>query len=235
MNEFLQNAKEPPFCLNDAQIQKFTQFRTLLLDWNTRMDLTAITDPDEIDEKHFLDSLSVFRVMDRNAALRVIDVGTGAGFPGIPLKIANPKIELTLLDSLQKRVRFLEEVIAQCQLTKTIAIHGRAEEFGCKPDYRAAYDVALSRAVAPLPTLLEYCLPFVRLGGYFYCMKGPKAGEEIASAKNALQILGGVLLKVDSFTFGKDALQRNLLVIKKVHSTPELYPRTQGKPRKKPL
>ena len=235
MNEFLRRAKEPPFSLTEEQIKEFSQFRALLLDWNERMDLTAITDPDEIDEKHFLDSLSVFRVMDRRAPLRVIDIGTGAGFPGVPLKIANSNIKLTLLDSLQKRVRFLNEVIVQCQLTDTISIHGRAEELGQDPSYRESYDVALSRAVAPLPTLLEYCLPFVNVGGHFYCMKGPKACEEVEAAKHALQTLGGEIDKIDSFTFGEDDLQRNLLVIKKVHPTPKQYPRSQGKPRKKPL
>lgn len=226
----LQNRIE---CTPD-QASLFVRYYELLIEKNKVMNLTAITDFDDVVLKHFADSLSICRIMALSNQ-RVIDVGTGAGFPGIPLKILYPDLKITLLDSLQKRLNFLDEVIDELKLKDIFTLHARAEEAGRNPEYREKYDLCVSRAVANLSTLVEYCLPFVSVGGYFVSYKSMKAHEELTSADKAISILGGSLSKVDTFSFENTDIDRSLIMIKKVSSTSLKYPRSGGKPSSNPL
>lgn len=221
--------------LNDKQIENFQKFYTLLQEWNYKIDITKIVDEDEVYIKHFLDSLLITKsgVIEKNQ--KIIDVGTGGGFPGIPLKIYNDSLSFTLLDSLKKRINFLDIVKEDLKLENVENLHGRAEEIARKEEYREKYDVATSRAVANLQTLLEYCLPFVKVGGYFIAMKGPHFKEELKDSKGAIKILGGVLDKVIEYELPLSLGQRSLIVIKKIKATPHRFPRSGGKPRTKPL
>ncbi len=232
---FKKRAADAGFALDDFQCNRFEIYRRLIKEWNQKIDITKITEDREIDNKHFMDSLSLFRLMDRKKPYKLVDIGTGGGFPGIVLAILNPALEMTLLDSLNKRVEFLKVVIKELGLRKVWAVHGRAEEVFRQKEYRDGFDVAVSRAVAPLPTLLEYCLPAVRVGGVFYAMKGPAAEEELAQSQKATQSLGGKLGRVDSFLWTEEQYQRTILEFQKVSPTPARYPRGQGKPRKAPL
>ncbi len=218
--------------LTDKMIDQFEEYAALLIDWNKKLNLTAITEPRQIAIKHFLDSLSLFSVYDVPQAAKVIDVGTGAGFPGVPLKIARPDIELTLLDSLQKRLFFLDALKDQLEL-KFELVHCRAEDGARKDLFREKFDVAVSRAVAPLNVLLEYCLPFVKVGGVFVALKGSRAQEEINAAKNALQVLKGEVVKVKNFKLDEE--ERNIIVIRKTEAVDFLYPRSSAKIKRKPL
>lgn len=206
----------------------------LLLEENKKTNLTRITDPEGIQIRHILDSLTPLLLPYFEEGSRVLDLGSGAGFPGIPLKLFRPGVDMTLMDSLSKRVRFLDGVISALDLEGTRAIHGRAEEAGREGTHREAYDLVLSRAVAPLPTLVEYCLPFVKVGGVFIAMKGEAGPEEEAQSQNAIKTLGGVLEDRLDFDL-PDGSARSLVPVKKLKSTPKKYPRAGGKPRSKPL
>lgn len=235
---FAERAKATGIAFSASQRQQFETYRSLLLDWNAKMDLTAITDAAEIDNKHFLDSLSILRFFPNGIAGRVIDIGTGAGFPSIPVKIMNPSISLTMVDSLNKRILFLQAVVQALKLTDVSLFHARAEDFlQARPEnpYRETYDYVFARAVAPLPTLLEYTLPALRIGGELIAMKGPNAIQEVKDAQNALKELGGELIETDSFVWTEQRLQRVNLRIRKAYPTPERYPRRQGKAKKRPL
>ena len=205
----------------------------LLIEKNKVMNLTGITEPREVILKHFIDSLTILKYIDKNSS--VIDVGTGAGFPGVPLKIAENSLEMTLLDSLNKRINFLNEVIENTSLNNIKTIHGRAEEFGKNTEYREKYDISTSRAVAPLNILLEYMMPFIKVGGKCICMKGGNCEDEIEDTKNAIRILGGELEKIEKFNLPNSDNNRTILIIKKVKKTESQYPRNAGIPRKKPL
>ena len=219
--------------ISDYQLEKFNRYMKLLLEWNEKVNLTAIVEPDEVKIKHFLDSLTVLKYIKNED--KVIDIGTGAGFPGIPLKIMEPDTKITLLDSLNKRINFLNIVIEELGLKNIEAIHGRAEEFARNKLYREKYDVAVSRAVANLSTLTEYMLPFVKVGGRCICMKGANVKEELDKAKNAIQELGGKIDKIDNFYLSNNDNERNIIIIKKVKETKSKYPRKAGVPSKEPL
>lgn len=217
--------------LPDEQLNEFYEYMQLLLEWNEKMNLTAITDPEEVIKKHFVDSITIKKYIKEEN--RLIDVGTGAGFPGIPLKIVDKSIKLTLLDSLNKRINFLNEIIEKLNLKEVNTIHSRAEEYA-KNKVRESYDVAVSRAVADLPILLEYLMPYVKLNGICICMKGPKAQKELERSKKAINILGGKLEKVEKITIDEE-MERNLIIIRKIKDTPNKYPRKAGIPTKNPI
>lgn len=228
-------AKELKIDLSDRDIERFQEYKRLLQEWNTKINITAITDDIEIDIKHFLDSITSFTTGKLDGKKRVIDVGTGGGFPGIPLKIINEELEITLLDSLNKRIKFLKEVISSLELKGIEAIHGRAEELGRDKEYRETYDICMSRAVASLDTLCEYCMPFVKPGGYFISMKGSDIDGELEEAKNAINKLGGKLVEKKIIKIPESDIEHSLLIIEKISKTPTKYPRAGGKPRKNPL
>ena len=219
--------------LNEEKIEKFYKYMELLIEWNEKMNLTAITEPNDIILKHFIDSITIEKYIEKNANL--IDVGTGAGFPGIPLKIVRDDLQITLMDSLNKRIKFLDEVIKVDDLKNIDAIHSRAEELSRNKDFRESFDYATSRAVASLNVLLEYMLPFVKVGGYCICMKGANVDEEIETSKKALNILNAKIEKVDSLCLPMSDYSRNIVIVKKVGKTPEKYPRKPGQPAKEPL
>lgn len=221
--------------LSVQQIEQFLRYYELLVEWNEMMNLTAITEYDEVMKKHFVDSLSLIKTFDVNREVSVIDVGTGAGFPGLALKIAYPKLKVTLLDSLNKRIKFLEEVILQLGLTGVETVHGRAEDFAKPGKLREKYDLCVSRAVANMSTLTEYCLPFVKVGGEFISYKSEKIDEEIVKAKHAISLLGGKLQRSEEFYLPDSDIYRNLVVIRKTKETPKKFPRKAGLPSKEPL
>lgn len=221
--------------LTDFQLRQFMQYYELLIEWNSFMNLTAITEFQEVCTKHFIDSVSLCKTIDCSKEVSMIDVGTGAGFPGIPLKIAFPNFRITLLDSLGKRVKFLKEVIEKLGLEQIDAIHGRAEDFA-KPDMlREQFDFCVSRAVANLSTLSEYCIPYVKVGGFFISYKSEKVTEEMTAAKNAVSLLGGEFDSQVEFVLPNSDIYRNLVMIKKIKTTPKKYPRKAGLPSKEPL
>ena len=231
--DFVQRLKEFNIKINDEQIKKFMNYMNLLLEWNEKINLTAITQPEEVKLKHFVDSLTVLKYINDDD--KVIDIGTGAGFPGIPLKIMNKNTKITLLDSLNKRINFLNIVIEKLDLSNIQAIHGRAEEIARNKFYREKYDVVVSRAVANLSTLTEYMLPFVKVGGKCICMKGANVNEELERAQNAIKELGGEIKRVDNFYLSDNDNERNIIVIKKIKKTKSKYPRKAGTPSKEPL
>lgn len=221
--------------LSDIQVKQFLTYYEMLIERNKVMNLTAITEYEEVVNKHFIDSLSIVKVYQNKENIKVIDMGTGAGFPGIPLKIAFPNWNITLLDSLNKRVLFLNDVIKQLQLFDITTIHGRAEDFGKDPNYRENYDLCVSRAVAKLSTLSEYCLPYVKLNGYFIPYKAGNIDSEVNESKKAIKTLGGTLDKLEKFQLPNTDMERSLVVIKKMNHTPKEYPRSAGKPSKEPI
>lgn len=222
--------------LSDKQLSQFDKYYELLVKTNEVMNLTAITEFDEVILKHFVDSLSIVKAFDiREKNYSLIDVGTGAGFPGIPLNIAFDNLDVTLLDSLNKRVGFLNNVIDSLGLVNIKAVHGRAEDYAKPNLFREKYDIVVSRAVANLSTLSEYCLPYVKVGGYFIPYKSEKMSEEVSASTNALNILGGKLIDVVNFNLPGSDLGRNIAIISKVKETPKKYPRKAGTPSKEPL
>ena len=221
--------------LTEEKQNKFQVFYDMLVEKNKVMNLTAITDFDEVVEKHFLDNLSLIQVLDLNQPMKVLDLGTGAGFPGIPLKIMFPELKITLMDSLNKRILFLNEVVDTLGLTDVETVHARAEELARKQDYREKYDLCVSRAVANLSTLSEYCLPFVSLGGKFIPYKSGEVDEEVKQAKRAVFLLGGKIDDVVKFDLPGSDIHRSFVMIQKEKGTPKAYPRKAGTPSKSPL
>ena len=216
---------------DDEKILKLYEYMKLLIEWNKKINLTAITEEKDIILKHFIDSLTIEKFCKNG---KVIDIGTGAGFPGIPIKIWNKDTEITLLDSLNKRIMFLNEVINKLELKNIIAIHDRAENLATNEKHREQYDVVVSRAVAPMNILLEYMLPYVKVGGKCICMKGSNI-KELGEAKKAIDILGGKLIKIEEFCLSDTDIKRNNIIIEKVKVTPKKYPRKAGMPSKEPI
>lgn len=221
--------------LSSQQAEYFSRYKDLLQEWNEKIDITTIIEDDEVDIKHFLDSLTLVNTNLFEGNKKVIDIGTGGGFPGLPLKIYNDDLDVTLMDSLNKRITFLNELINQLDLEGIEAIHGRAEEVSRTKEYRELYDICVSRAVARLNTLVEYCLPFVKPGGYFISMKGPDYTEELNEAKNAIDTLGGKVIRDYEVDIPRSDIRHSIIIIEKVRKTPKTYPRGGGKPRKRPL
>lgn len=237
LGQFRKDLQQFDIQLTQQQENQFIRYFELLTEWNEVMNLTAITDFDDVLKKHFVDSLSLVRawpqIRERSAA--VIDIGTGAGFPGVPLKIAFPQIRLTLLDSLQKRIRFLNELSTELGLQDVELIHGRAEDYAAPSKKREQYDLCVSRAVANLSTLSELCLPYVKEGGYFISYKSEKIAEETKAAEHAISLLGGKIEGQKEFILPDSDIYRNLFMIQKVRSTPKRFPRKAGAPAKDPL
>lgn len=230
-----EKVKELSIVLNDKQIQQFEQYYNILVEWNKVMNLTAITEYEEVVEKHFLDSLTIVNAIHVEKIETLIDVGTGAGFPGIPLKIAFPHLKVTLLDSLNKRIKFLNEVIDLLELNDIKAIHGRAEDYAKQAEYREQYDICVSRAVANLATLSEYCLPYVKVDGLFVPYKSVEIDEELKSSEKAVSILGGKVEEVVKFQLPGTDIGRSFVKIHKIKETKKKYPRKAGMPTKEPL
>lgn len=223
------------FKLSKEQESKFSSYYRLISEWNERTDITNIVEEKDVYIKHFLDSLLLHKSSLIKNESKLIDIGTGGGFPGIPLKLLDESLEVTLLDSLNKRIKFLNCVVEDLNLNKVYPIHARAEEYARDKDYREQYDIATSRAVADMRTLVEYCLAYVKPGGYFIAMKGPNFKEEVESAKNAIDIMGGRLENIITYSLPEAYGDRSLIIIKKIKRTPGKYPRGQGKPRSNPL
>lgn len=233
LDKFEKGLTDLGISLNETQIKQFLDYYELLVETNKVMNLTAITEFDEVIEKHFLDSLSLCRIYDLNREIRVLDLGTGAGFPGVPLKIAFPQIRLVLADSLNKRIKFLENVVGELSLQNVSCVHGRAEEMGRNKEYREQFDLCVSRAVANLSSLSEYCIPFVKEGGAFISYKSGEIEEEANAAKKAISVLGGELREIYKFDLYEQ--KRSFVIIDKKKKTPKAYPRKAGTPTKEPL
>lgn len=220
---------------DEDKYYKFIKYKELIKEWNEKINLTAITEDEEIIKKHFIDSIKVFRFSKLKSAKKVIDVGTGAGLPGIPISIMNPHIEVVLLDSLNKRVSFLNEAIKELKLKNISAVHGRAEDFAREKNYRETFDAAVSRAVANMSVLSELCIPYVKPKGYFIALKGPSVEEEIKEGRKAVVTLGGEIEKIINVEVEGTDLKHNLVIVKKVKETPKMYPRKAGTAAKKPI
>lgn len=231
--KFINDLKEIGIELSDEQLEQFLTYYEMLIEKNKVMNLTAITDFDEVLEKHFEDSLSLIQAVDLEKSQTVIDLGTGAGFPGIPLKIAFPNLQITLADSLNKRILFLDDVIRELGLVGIDTVHGRAEDLAKNSDYREKFDLCVSRAVANLSTLSEYCLPFVKIGGKFISYKAGECDEEVAASESSIFLLGGKISDIKKFELGESG--RAFVIIYKVSGTPKKYPRKAGTPSKDPL
>jgi len=237
LEEFSKKIKESfekiDILLNEEQINQYYKYMNLLIEWNEKVNLTAIIEPNDIILKHFVDSATILKYIKDNE--NIVDVGTGAGFPGIPIKIANNTLDIILLDSLNKRINFLNEVIQENNLEKIQTVHSRVEDFGNNTKYREKFEVATSRAVANLSVLAEYMLPLVKVGGRCICMKGSEIEEELEKSKNAINLLGGKITKVEQFKLIDSDNTRNIVIIEKVKNTPNKYPRKAGMPAKQPL
>lgn len=235
-NFLLDSCKQLEIYLNKKQILQFMQYKDILLEWNKKMNLTAITEEKEIVIKHFADSISIIKAICQESDFSVIDVGSGAGFPGIPLKIISKETcRFTLLDSLNKRIHFLNETVDLLGLKNVNCVHGRAEDIGQDENYREKFDYCVSRAVANLAVLSEYCLPFVKTGGYFIASKGPQIEQELKEAQEAILFLGGKIENVIKVNISNSTIVHNLIVISKIKNTPSKYPRKAGKVNKNPI
>lgn len=234
-NRFEQQLEQLELQLDDRQKEQFDQYYQLLVEWNKVMNLTGITEYDEVNEKHFIDSLAIVKAVDPGKIESVIDIGTGAGFPGIPLKIAFPHLKVVLLDSLKKRINFLDEVIRTLELKDILTLHGRAEDYAKQKEYRESFDLCVSRAVANLATLSEYCLPYVKTGGKFVSYKSGTVDEELQQSKKAVHVLGGNLLETVKFQLPGTEIGRSFVMIQKVKETNKKYPRKAGLPAKEPI
>lgn len=220
---------------SDETIDKFSKYREILVEWNQKMNLTGIEEEKEVYIKHFLDSVAAVKKGYIKDGMSIIDVGTGAGFPGLPLRICLENSKVTLLDSLNKRINFLSEVCTNINIDDIELIHGRAEDFGKDEKYREQYDIATARAVAGLPILMEFCVPFIKVGGYFVCLKGPNADTELEESRKAMEVLGLEFVEKIDVELPEIGLKHNIVVFKKVNSTPAKYPRKAGKPVKTPI
>lgn len=219
--------------LNEKQKNQFYEYMQLLLEWNKKINLTAIIDANEIILKHFIDSMTIAKYIEKGSY--VVDIGTGAGFPGIPLKILREDIDLVLVDSLNKRIKFLEEVIQNLELKNIKTVHARAEEFGQDKKYREKFDIVTSRAVANLTTLSEYLIPLAKKNGKCLSMKGPEIQQELEDSKKAIKVLGGTITSIYEFKLPDSDIERTVIEIEKIENTPKIYPRKAGTPSKEPL
>lgn len=236
LKKFLQtNAEKINLTFDAIQLEKFETFYRRVIEWNEKINLTAITDEKEFAIKHIIDSLTIFDEKIFAKVKKIIDVGTGAGFPGIPIKIFCPEVEIILLDSLAKRVEFLKKIVEELEIKKVACIHGRAEDFAKQKTYREQFDLATSRAVARLNILSEYCLPFVKIGGKFIAMKGKNFSDEVTEATNAIKILGGGEIKISKKILPEIMEERAIIYVEKISSTQKKYPRKAGTPVKNPL
>ncbi|WML42471.1 16S rRNA (guanine(527)-N(7))-methyltransferase RsmG [Neobacillus sp. PS3-40] len=235
IKQFEANLKEKGILLTAQQLQQFEIYYETLVEWNEKMNLTAITEKEDVYLKHFYDSITAAFFFDFSKPFHLCDVGAGAGFPSIPLKIAFPHLEITIVDSLNKRITFLNHLATVLELEKVHFIHERAELFGVNPTYRESYDVVTARAVARLSVLSELCLPLVKVGGHFIAMKAAHAQEELETGQKAISLLGGKVEKAFVFTLPIEDSERNILVIKKEKQTPKKYPRKPGTPNKMPI
>lgn len=221
--------------LSDSQLDQFATYYEMLIEWNEKVNLTAITEKNEVYLKHFYDSITPGLYDDFTKLETICDVGAGAGFPSLPLKICYPHLQVTIIDSLQKRIHFLQQLIDRLQLTNVHLVHSRAEDAGQELKYREQFDVVTARAVARMTVLSEYCLPFCKKGGHFIALKGSSASEELSAAKNAIHTLGGEVTKVESFHLPLERSERSVIWIKKINNTPKKYPRQAGTPNRKPI
>lgn len=230
--EFLKQASKNDISVTEKELNELYQYMNGVIEWNDKINVTAITDEKLFIVKHFIDSLLINQYLEGKESL--IDIGTGGGFPGIPLKILNEDVKFTLVDSINKKLNVIRDLSEKIGFKKLEIIHTRAEDLANKKEYRENYDLATTRAVSNLSTILEYMLPFVKVGGYAICMKGPNYQEELKEAEKAIQILGGKLDKIETFNI-EGEMERNVLIIKKIKTTPKNYPRGQGKPVKEPI
>lgn len=230
--EFLDKAEKNGIEIKNRQIENFYKYMIGVIEWNKKINVTSITDEKMFIVKHFIDSLTVNKYLDGKES--IIDIGTGAGFPGIPLKIVNEDKKFVLVDSINKKLNVIRDINEDLKLNKLEIIHSRAEDLANKSDYREKFDIATTRAVSSLPTILEYMLPFVKIGGLAICMKGPNYEEELSDGSRAIEVLGGILEQIENINI-ENELERNLIIIKKIKNTQAKYPRGQGKPIKEPI
>jgi 16S rRNA (guanine527-N7)-methyltransferase len=235
INMFQASLKEKGIDLSDKQLSQFERYFQLLVEWNEKMNLTAITEKEEVYLKHFFDSVTASFYFNFNQDITVCDVGAGAGFPAIPLKICFPEIKLTVVDSLNKRIGFLEHVVKELGLENVSMYHDRAETFAHRPEFRQQFDLVMARAVARLSVLSELCLPLVKKGGHFLGMKGANLPEEVKDGEKAVKLLGGKIKDVHSFLLPIEESERNIVIIEKVKETPKKFPRKPGTPNKSPI
>lgn len=232
-NSFSQKANKLGINISNNEMEEYYKYMNLLINWNEKMNLTAITEPNDIIDKHFIDSITILKYIESNK--NIIDVGTGAGFPGIPIKILRKNNNITLLDSLNKRLNFLNEVIDQLELKEISTFHSRIEDAGQDKNLRKKFDIVTSRAVASLNVLAEYMIPLVKINGICICMKGSNIEEEIKDAKNAIEVLGGKIEKIDTIILPGTDMSRNIIIIRKIKDTPSRFPRKAGIPSKNPI